>query len=142
MLSRSLVPDRPDDGHRAVGWRRQAPGAGRSSGCAAGCGGAAAARRAAAGAATGAAASCGGLGGGVVVVVVLVLAGDRVLELAHPVPSCLPSPGSRLGPKISSTITRTIPSSRGPMGIVGSVPPAEAGTPVWTRPRQPVVNVV
>ena len=39
-----------------------------------------------------------------------------------PEPSWLPRPGSRLGPKISSTITRTMMSSRGPIeGITGSV---------------------
>src|SRR5918999_1204401 len=37
-----------------------------------------------------------------------------------PVPSCFPRPGRRLGPKIRSTITRTMAISRGPMlGMVG-----------------------
>ena len=54
----------------------------------------------------------------VVVVVVVVLVALPVIDSLNsrmPVPSCLPRPGSRLGPKIRSTITRTMASSKGPM---------------------------
>ena len=37
------------------------------------------------------------------------------LNSRMPDPSCRPSPGSRFGPKINRTMTRTMPSSRGPM---------------------------
>ena len=49
------------------------------------------------------------------------------LNSRMPVPSCLPRPGSRLGPKMRSTITRTMASSSGPMrASCESVSPPEA----------------